>query len=270
MPSASQHRLESRSPRSRGPLEALSIQNPLAAWKRRSAPRRTLFVYLLDVCKWVGFRLLTGPIAWFWLLICSSLWPGIIVYSPFSVNLGSEDAARLVHEAAFLAALGGVTLALFSLGESEWILRRAAPGRRYLIRAVGLATGGVMGIAASLLVPLTMASRFDLAWGGILAGLAATLAHLVGGGLLLLSIPIGQFRRSMLLPLSAWLLPSLVDPRSATGRWVATLFRADREIESLRDQNLGELAASLAPIVLLWLVAALLDGGQTPAPSPRI
>lgn len=270
MPSASEHRLETRSPRSRGPVEAVRDRNPPTAWKRCPGPRRTPFVYLLDVSKWVGFRLLTEPIAWFWLLICSTLWPGILVFSPFSVNLGSEDAARLVHEAALLAALGGVTLALYSLGESEWIFRRAAPRRRYLARAVGLFTGGAMGITASLLLPLSMATRFELAWGDILAGLAMTLAHLVGGGMLLLSLPIGQFRRSILLPLSAWLLPSLVDPQAPTGKWVATLFRADREFESLRDQNLGELGASLAPIVVLWLVAALLDGAQTPAPSPRI
>ena len=227
-------------------------------------------MYFLDVSKWVGFRLLTEPIAWFWFLICGALWPAMLVFSPLARIPGTEDASRLSHEVAFLASLGGVTLALYSLGESEWILRRAAPGRRYAAQAVGLLTGGGLGIAASLLIPLAMVGRLELAWGTVLAGSALTLAHLVGGGLLLLRVPIGQFRRSMLLPLSAWVLPNLIDPQAPTGKWAATLLRADRGFESLRDQSLGELGASLAPIVLLWLVAALLEGTQAPDPSPRI
>ena len=226
-------------------------------------------MYLLDVCKWVGFRLLGRPIAWFWLLGCLALWPAMVVFSPVAVTLGPEDASRLASEVAFLASLGGVTLALSCLGESEWMLRRVAPARRYAAQALGMLTGGAVGIAASLLIPLALGRPLEFAWGEILTASILTTGHLVGGGLLLLRIPMGQVQRSLLLPLAAWVLPSLVDPQVAIGRWAATLLRADRDLELFRDPSLGELGASLAPIVLLWLCAALLEGRPAPDPIPR-
>lgn len=226
-------------------------------------------MYLLDVCRWVVSRLFRRPIAWFWLLASLALWPAVVVFSPVALALQPEDASRIAYEIAFLACLGGTSLALSTLGENRWILEQAGPGRRLTARGLGLFTGGAVGAVASLLAPALLGGALPFEWGILALALTLTTFHVAGLGMLLLQLPMPSSARSWLLPIMAWLLPCWLDPRDPIGGALVTVFRADRNLEWFRDSNPTGLAAAVAPMVALWVAASLFEGRSSPDPAPR-
>ncbi len=226
-------------------------------------------MYLLDVCRWVVFRLFRRPIAWFWLLACLALWPAVVVFNPVALALQPEDASRIAYEIAFLACLGGASLALSTLGENRWILQQAGRGRRIAARGLGLIAGGAVGAMASLLAPALLGGGLAFQWGILTLALALTTLHVAGLGMLLLQLPMPSPARSWLLPILAWLLPSWLTPADPLGGAVVTFFRADRNLEWFRDSNPTGLVTALAPMVALWVAASLIEGLSSPDPAPR-
>ncbi len=226
-------------------------------------------MHLLGVFKWVLVRISGRPVAWCWLVCSLVAWPAVVSLSPVSLTRQSHEISRLSYEVAFLAAIGGATLALAALDENDWLFHRATAARRLACQGSGLVAGALIGVAVGLLAPGIWGGAGGVLWGPVLVALAASVLHTAGVGLVILAIPIGRSKRALALPLLAWLLPSLVLPRGPVSASIASLLRAARPLEAFEDPTPAGLGAVLAPIVALWLCALLLARRSIPDPSSR-
>lgn len=222
-------------------------------WTAAAALATSAAMYVLQIARWVLNRLVGTAVGWIWITTSLAALPLLRSLTPEGVLGHGEGARGLLPQAAFLASLTGMVLAMGSLARNDWLLERPGPGRRVSSQATGLLAAGLAGAALVLAgdrIPIATAHGGSLAPRDLLAMTLATL-HLAALAASLLQLPTSIPALPLGLPLVGWILPALVPP-GAPGV-VNDLLNAHRPPQ---DWTLPRVLAALGPIVF-WLGLAL-------------
>jgi len=222
-------------------------------------------MYLASVCQWMWRRALLSPAGWLWMALSLGALPLLQVLTPEGLFGHGGDPTSLTYQVAFLSGMGGAMLAIGALQENAWILRRGGQPKELASMLAALAgcslAGAVLVAAGSALGPTGFPTPGSL-W---LAILLSSL-HLGLLGVWILRLP-GAARRSLLLPLVAWILPGLVTGASPAADQLASLLRAHHAPAFLQQAGPAGLLGAFGPIMVLAAGALLLGAGPSQVPA---
>lgn len=141
--------------------------------------------------------------------LCAA-WPTALTFGRLGLTTRNSPLSTHAYEIAFLASLYGVSMGVATLARSSWFLERTDPLRRVAAEAGALAGSCALPLVAALAPALLIAPDASGARTAPFAAAVLTTAlHLVAIGLLALRLPSPPALRALLVPVLAWILPSL-------------------------------------------------------------
>ncbi len=216
-------------------------------------------VIILLTLRWIVGHLLRQPLLWLLLGVSALLWLTATAITPIGLGLGSRGITPFVYEVAFIGSLAGGTLAVAALGRLRWAFQQGGPISTLVLPPLGGFIGALAPIGL-ILVTILLFSGQSAVHPTALIGCGFLALHVGALAAVTLALPLQPTHASLLLPVLAWILPTLTLHASGFGGGLVRLLDVGQHLlprEEVIDRT--QRLHDLVPIALLIIISLLLQ-----------